>query len=348
MSPTRDEQSERFEKTRITDMVYELVKEPHPDVEVVLFHGLQLDQSARTCADAYWRTWKMRNDEDCWLETLLPKLLLKDQVQLKARVLSVSYEARADFSRVREGKEITDEYILAESLVRELVLSTGELGQKAGVPVVLVGHDLGGILIKELVMTVEKMEALRIEDWDKKKLGMFSKNLKLVFFYAVPQSGSKVIEETIAKIPENSRHKMLPLMKVLNKETARINQSFQQYRQCPDSHRPKFQVAAVLPASETSQGGYNGQVIPEASIRPGVDSLLTVKADHFQVCQPEAYHSSSAQFLADKIHEAVGSKDSYGRNRTLSASEHEKGKQQSRNELQAQYNSTISQASSRQ
>ncbi|KAL2653368.1 hypothetical protein R1flu_021496 [Riccia fluitans] len=138
--------------------VYELLPEANPDVELVFFHGLQMEGS--TPEDSFWRTWKMRGSEECWPEKLLPELLtgtrFNKQYQLKAKVLSISYEGRPKLKVDEEDMDRGEDVLIVEALMKDLILNEDvKVGQTKGVPVILVGHDLGGILIKRLVMMLE-------------------------------------------------------------------------------------------------------------------------------------------------------------------------------------------------
>ncbi|KAL2631177.1 hypothetical protein R1flu_015863 [Riccia fluitans] len=290
--------------------VYELLPEANPDVELVFFHGLQMEGSAPE--DSFWRTWKMKGSEECWPEKLLPELLtgtrFNKQYQLKAKVLSISYEGRPKLKEDEEDMDRGDDVLIVEALMKDLILNEDvKVGQTKGVPVILVGHDLGGILIKRLVMMLEIEVGGTTDETRKVKIRMFLENLKSVFFYATPHSGSPAIEKMASKIDESEANEMLQLMKVLNTETSRINAAFQQYRRGETKSKvSRFTSHALHAIYETNEGGFrNVLVVPEGSSRCDVDSFYSVSANHFSVCQAEGTYSSTVRLLSERIKQEV-------------------------------------------
>ncbi|KAL3688969.1 hypothetical protein R1sor_015278 [Riccia sorocarpa] len=302
--------------------VYQLCPDAPPaDVDIILFHGFQMPGTE--APDAYWRTWKMRESEDCWLETLLPELLVDftgyDQDCPKApttRVLSISYESRLDLekkdkkaapdSNVQDGG-VHDGYKLAENLIRNLIFDDGvNAGQNR--PVFLLGHDLGGILIKLFVIAVEQTHAIQDEGVRKEKLHNFLRNLKAVHFFATPHSGAPVLQavaDSIKSTPGTLEHEMLHYLKVLNKHTARINHAFDSLRRSEnDSRISDFTTCAVIATNPTNLGefGKSVLVVEEGAERVSIDSFYSYgKTNHFTVCQPEGKHSSPVRTLAQEI-----------------------------------------------
>ncbi|BBN08006.1 hypothetical protein MPTK1_4g08020 [Marchantia polymorpha subsp. ruderalis] len=244
---------------------------------------------------AFWSTWTKRNTLECWPVTMLPEFLQtganRPARPFRIRVLAVSYEGRTSV-HPDIGTAGTDKYLLAESLIHELILSPGLIrGSKAvedkDVPVFLVGHDLGGIIIKNLVMQVEsKIPNKNAEDAEREKLQNFLSNLKAVFFYATPHNGSQAIEDLAQQIPEESRNQMLTLMSVLGTDMARINSEFSTYRSGigDNLNHPRFKTYGIVPTSKTNQRGFDRtMVVPEASARHDMDIYFSVRdADHFQ------------------------------------------------------------------
>ncbi|KAL3689079.1 hypothetical protein R1sor_015388 [Riccia sorocarpa] len=297
-------QAAKFENRRLTDYVYELLPEANPDVEIVFFHGLQMEGSPPEYS--HWRTWKMRKSNDCWPETLLPRMLNGERdgnhSGIKPRVLSVSYEARPDPGKYGDGTGSSDDYRISECLVNDIGL---HVGQRNEVPVFLVGHDLGGILIKRLVMMLEVEGATNPDEEKRIKILKFLGNLKCVFFFATPHSGSRAIEAMAAKINENEANQMLRFMKVLDKRTSRTNEEFRKFRERTDK-KSGFTSHAVHAAHKTNEGGFqNVLVVPEGSARCDVDSFYSVRANHFSVCQPKDESSSSVKLLCNRIKEEV-------------------------------------------
>ncbi|KAL2631190.1 hypothetical protein R1flu_015876 [Riccia fluitans] len=302
MSPTMEQQAVKFKERRLADFVYELLKEENPDVELVFFHGLQMEGSPPEYS--HWRTWKLRDSEECWPETLLPRILKGKDSQLKPRVLSISYEGRLNLAKY--GNVMSDEYLISECLVDNIIFDC-RVGQRKGVPVFLIGHDLGGILIKRFVMMVENQGAVQPDAAKKAKILSFLENLKSVFFFATPHCGSPAIEKMAASIPEDDANQMLQLMKVLSKHTARTNEEFRKFRlEKTESGKPGFTSHAIHASHVTNEGGfYNVVVVPEGSSRNDVDSFYTTSANHFSVCQPRDESSSPVKTICKEIMEVV-------------------------------------------
>ncbi|KAL3688972.1 hypothetical protein R1sor_015281 [Riccia sorocarpa] len=327
--PTREAQQEKFENRRKNDHVYQLYPDPDQDedkrdVDIILFHGFQMPGTE--APDAYWRTWKMRKSEECWLETLLPELLVKLPRDARdardcpkaptTRVLSVSYESRLDLgqkakkaapdSNVEDGG-VHDDYKLAENLIQDLIFD-GAVNAGQNGPVFLLGHDLGGILIKLFVIAVEQTHAIQDEGVRKEKLHNFLRNLKAVHFFATPHSGAPVLQavaDSIKSTPGTLEHEMLHYLKVLNKHTARINQAFESLRNSENDLRiSDFKTSAVSAINPTNLGefGKSVLVVEEGAERLSIDSFYSYgKTNHFTVCQPEGKHSSPIRRLAQEI-----------------------------------------------
>ncbi|KAG6545401.1 hypothetical protein Mapa_013000 [Marchantia paleacea] len=237
----------------------------------------------------------MRHTEEFWPGKLLRQLL----PGLIFRILCVSYPA--DASLAEHGPEESDEYLISENLITNLI-HKARVGQRANVPVVLVGHDLGGILIKHFVLSVENASA-NCPDEDKRAgLKSFLENLDAVFFFATPHSGANAFQMLASEILEGEQHQMLRFMRVLNSAQSRINSRFAEQR---SNSRFKFSTHAIHPTHETNQGRYKGLIVPEGAARHDVDSFYSSSADHFQVCQPEDDSSSSVRILSDKLENSV-------------------------------------------
>ncbi|KAL2630574.1 hypothetical protein R1flu_015260 [Riccia fluitans] len=311
------EQTKKFE--RLNDHVYLLKQETNPEVVIVFFHGLLVDESEKE--HAFWSTWRVRGSNDCWPITLLPtRLNSLTEVPHRIRVLAVSYESRVSVPEVQI--RATDKHLLSENFIQSLVISglcrNEELDRD--VPIILVGHDMGGILIKNFIMEVER--AAVTTKTEQAKLVNFLKSLKAVLFFSTPNNGSKVIEKIAGTIPKENRSELLKLMAVLGSELSRINSEFKIYRA-----QSGFQTFAIVASYQTrlNQGSEAVMVVEEGSARYDVDGYYSVAADHFQMCQPEALWSYPVTKLSDdvrKIAKAEREKDLEQRYQKLKAVDH--------------------------
>ncbi|KAL3689075.1 hypothetical protein R1sor_015384 [Riccia sorocarpa] len=302
-----EEQAKKFKELRINDHVYELLKESNPDLEVVFVHGLLRQGMNRR--DAVWRTWKMRDSQVCWPEILLPELLQirtsqwdgnVNVTQYKPRVLSVAYENKPDLGPDGTGNGASDPYRIIENLIQDLIIDAG-VGQR-GVPVFFVGHDLGGILIKQFVLKVEDEAANADTEAKKAKLNNFLDNLKSVFFFCTPHYGAEAFDNLVARLNRTDANQMLCLMQMLYNKTSRINMEFQTYRGGgPESRRSRFSTHVFYATHETHEGGFDALVVPEGSARSDADTFYAVNANHFTACQPETSASSQVRAISHEM-----------------------------------------------
>ncbi|KAL2645100.1 hypothetical protein R1flu_012687 [Riccia fluitans] len=132
--------------TKLNDEVYELYRPASGsfNLEVVFFHGFQTENSE----DEYIRTWMTRDRSRCWLNTWLVEHFPQ------ARMLSVSYDSG---SQVSDSQGRLDVYLIRENLAHSLI-SLADVGQNC--PVVLVGHCVGGLVLKEICLTASQYTAL--------------------------------------------------------------------------------------------------------------------------------------------------------------------------------------------
>ncbi|KAG6550864.1 hypothetical protein Mapa_007478 [Marchantia paleacea] len=95
------------------------------------------------------------NTDECWPVSMLSAYLAQlqkengDRLGYEPRVLAVSYNSKIQLS-AKVGNVDTDDYLLSENLVQNLILDNQGVGQS--LPIILVGHDLGGILLKQLIL----------------------------------------------------------------------------------------------------------------------------------------------------------------------------------------------------
>ncbi|KAL3688488.1 hypothetical protein R1sor_014797 [Riccia sorocarpa] len=300
------EQTKKFK--RLDDFVYELQAEKDPEAVIVFFHGLAMDASE--LEHAFWSTWRKRDSYDCWPITLLPEYLEEKGEKYRIRVLAVSYESRAEVS-ADDGNVETDKYLLGDNFLSSLVTS-GICRQNkqsyVDIPIILIGHDFGGLLIKDFIMHVENLCSNEEDDEKKEKMVNFLANLKAVMFYATPHSGSQVHEDLARGIQEGSENQLLKLTRILGRETARINADFARYRRgkAEGLKKPRFNTIALVPTKLTNQKGFSRvMVVTEGSARSDVDDIYWVPADHFQVCQPEGLWANSLKKLGDKVDEEI-------------------------------------------
>jgi pimeloyl-ACP methyl ester carboxylesterase len=131
-------------------------------------------------------------------------------------VLSVSYSGGLRHS----SDGIVDMYIIGENLLSDLIQDG--VGQVPHCPVVLVGHSIGGLVIKELCRRAHN-KFNSCQGYDRAKLEMFLKNIGGIFYYATPHRGSGIAEILAKKISSP----LLTYFETLSYVTARLNSEFE-------------------------------------------------------------------------------------------------------------------------
>ncbi|CAM6117780.1 unnamed protein product [Calypogeia fissa] len=265
----------------INDHVFEVYKpaESRPSVELVFFHGLQVERSE----EAYLTTWLSRDESELWLNWI-PKSLPY------ARILTISYDAQA---RKTNTSGRTDMYVTVENLIHCLTGGEALVGQN-GCPVVLVGHCLGGLVMKELCLQARSMLVPNVSNTSTQRVRNFFDSIKGLFYYGTPNHGTVVADSLSKLIP------MGPLFKLLftlNKKAARRNEDFRMLRSTY-----KWEAFGIAEALETKLGTFEGMFVEEASSRHDVDGYYTDhQADHFTVCRAASMTECTFLRLCDFV-----------------------------------------------
>lgn len=191
----------------MNDSLYEL-NQPmgRPSIQVLFFHGLAPDGDY---SNAHWSTWQSEDGTCCW-----PQTWLVEEVP-GAHVFCVSCNGCLGST----STEKLDLFLQAENLLSDVL--SAKIGQESHCPVVLVGHSIGGLVIKELCCQAYQ-KAVTSQGIHKIRLENFLNNLKGIFYYATPHQGSPVAEQ-LADIIGGP---LLKYFKMLSKDTARLNYEF--------------------------------------------------------------------------------------------------------------------------
>lgn len=196
-------------------------------MEIIFFPGLGLDGDLD---EAFWKTWVAKDNEKVvwpkdWLSVMFPN----------ARILSISYDCGDD------EEPHSNVFALAEQLVNEIILEPNVLDLRC--PVFLVGHSLGGLIIKHLIVSAVKLQKELGNSNEADSINAFMENLKGVFYYGTPHLGSR-----IADLPHGLPHtdSLMKLLTTLNSEAPRIGESFRRIRRAYD-----VRVFAMVEGRET-------------------------------------------------------------------------------------------------
>ncbi|CAM6128347.1 unnamed protein product [Calypogeia fissa] len=275
---------------QLNDYVWELYSPEgvQADLEIIFFHGLQLGDYK----EAFWKTWSSVDDED----VIWPKDWLTKKIP-KARILCVTYDAHAKHGGTQ------DLYGLAESLVDNIILAEKhKIGQDC--PVFLVGHCLGGTVIKQLLLFARQKRDFGLETEGMTRIDKFLGNVKGAFYYATPGLGSSIAD--LAKLL-TSTDPVLQLLKALDTEKARTNEQFRKLQKKLKAPVPVWGVAEGVP---THYLGFYGMIVPEASARQDVDNYYTNgRADHFTVCKARNMRDSVIELLVRFINQEQRNED---------------------------------------
>ncbi|CAM6097874.1 unnamed protein product [Calypogeia fissa] len=220
-------------------------------MQILFFHGLQLVDYP----DAHVLTWKSEDYYVIWPQ----KWLVEDFPG--AQIFTISYN---------EGVANLDMFLVGENLTPDLI--EGEIGQVPGCPVIMVGYCVGGLVTKEICLQAKKQfHSGKTSTIAKEKLGMFLENVRGIFFYGTPHRGSSLIDN----VPDGP---LFEYLKVLNKDAARLNEFFDDFRVL----YPNWKVHGLGESLPTNAGNV---VVPEAAARYGHEFWI-VNADHDTICRP--------------------------------------------------------------
>ncbi|KAL3690283.1 hypothetical protein R1sor_016592 [Riccia sorocarpa] len=280
------------EVRRLNDEVFEVYAPvgDNPRVEVVFVHGVPEDESD---PEPYLTTWSKNNQDPdkCWLNTWLTSENTED-LRL-ARILTVTYDCGV---RKTDQSGNMDNFLVAENLTQSLI-TLARVGQH-DCPVVLVGHCLGGLVIKEVCS-----EASRSVGADHRRATEFHNfltNVKGLFFYSTPHLGWS------RNFPsELQRADMMESLEVLSKYTSRVNHHFEQLRKkyhwrtrgVGESNKTR-----IFSPKDGESTTLTELVVEEASARGGSSEFSMVSdTDHFTICRPKSKESNSFLYLVEFI-----------------------------------------------
>lgn len=165
----------------VKDTIYVLYEPPEGEAlyDVVFLHGLQLGDYR----DAWKTTWEstVQGAKVLWPA----ELLARDFPQ--ARVLSISYDSSARQAHDRGNMKLR---VIGEMLAQQLTTTAAGVGTR---PVVLVGHSLGGLVLKQTCLALQGMANGRDAD-DRRSADAFLRNIKGMVFYATPHLGAHLAD----------------------------------------------------------------------------------------------------------------------------------------------------------
>ncbi|KAL3688967.1 hypothetical protein R1sor_015276 [Riccia sorocarpa] len=251
---------------QLNTSLYSLYEPANPNAELVFFHGI----AHGACKDMHIRAWTNSSGE-IWPAEWLPK---EAEFQ-RARILSVQYDSSL---RKTNDAGVFSMNNLVEALAWDLISEwEANVGQR-GLPVVLTGHDIGGLVIKELCVYLEAETTREKEPERRRKIENFLKNLRGVFYFSTPHQGVEVADGTDfdGGLSEN--------VKLLNARSAVMNENFRRIRE-----KRKWGTASLAHLIEERNGSVR---LPEATMRYDTDFFMTEQKIMGDVNKPDSLLSS--------------------------------------------------------
>ncbi|KAL3678086.1 hypothetical protein R1sor_021042 [Riccia sorocarpa] len=265
---------------KVNDSVFELYSpEGQHELDILFFHGLQIG----SYKNAYIETWQ--SGSVIWPQNLLPIDFPR------ARILSISYDSSARRSRVQGRMNLSQ---VAEVLLHDVVVSAA-VGENC--PVIMVGHSLGGIVIKQLCLEAEKHLRAHLIHRNR-YVKKFVKHLKAIFYFSVPHGGSELANLAKNYIP--SPGPMLDYLTVLSVHTEEINEDFIKLR-----NSYGWRAMAAAESLITKIGPFRAVVVTQESASRDVDAFVLLEEDHVSICKPRSQEDPSYVYFKDFVNEVT-------------------------------------------
>ncbi|KAL2622244.1 hypothetical protein R1flu_002449 [Riccia fluitans] len=258
-------------------------------VEIVFFHGAGHENDMESHEKLYETTWTTTSSSEFWPAAWLPTV--RDVP--RARIFSVKYDSSMKQSDNRGRYSMR---ILVENLAVNLIdLEGGNIGQQK-VPVILVGYNLGGLVIKGLCRYLSEKQiyggsASSSTSADRyMKRQQFLKYLTGIFYFATPHVGLEIPLDAGKSLAGGlARH-----LRIYDDETAQLNDDFRKLRK-----RKNWKAKGLGPANEDRKG--SSLHVLEASMRYDVDEFLMVSETVDSITKPDSKDSSSFQIFAQSV-----------------------------------------------
>lgn len=241
-------------------------------LNVLLFHGLGgHHKDTWTCAGkdgAFWPSW---------LSEDVPGL----------RVALIEYDAAATRSK-SSGMTIADR---AANLASQITADGAYVDQ----PYALIGHSLGGNIIKALIRHLSDHKSA-----NPRYLRLLS-NIRLVAFLGTPNYGSIAQRKVPKFLQKLARY--TPLVSELDADAPMLRDLSQWYR----SNIPKSAKHIVFVEAQPMAGVM--KIVSPSSSDPGLPDVIPipVDADHISICKPSDRNSEVYRVILDQIRELLSS-----------------------------------------
>jgi hypothetical protein len=246
------------------------------DLTLIFFHSFSYG------TDAWEKTWIQRGDPDvCWPRNWLHKD--EEQEGLGDNILVLSISLDGNPGGAHESMEDIGKNLL-QSLVNNAKWNFHQDSQQ----IVLVGHSFGGLVIKSLMVEVDKAVKERprsaIERSKQARCKAFQANVKGIMFYGVPHTGANKNFKTYLTDCNN--------IAFLQKRLTGLMRSVDTFNREMVEQSIDIKLFAIVEGKQV--------VVPKASAQKLARNnvCVTEDANHMQVCQPvDKFHESYRTLL---------------------------------------------------
>lgn len=231
----------------------------------------------------------MRNDIEsktrCWPKDWLPM----DVPSL--RVIGLNYDTSLSmwtpFCPIESTKSTIKER--SEEFITKLTLAN--VGRR---PLVWVGHSMGGLLVKKIL----------VEEWKTGDKRDICKNTKAILFYGTPHRGSH-----LAALKQATQMLVWPTIEVqeLREESSQLLKLHEEFLDMLREHRIEIVSFAETKPTLVTSLKFPFQFVSLDSADPCVGEFFEIPQDHLSICKPASRQSFLYQKLLNVLKHYVNS-----------------------------------------
>ncbi|BBN10233.1 protein SERAC1 [Marchantia polymorpha subsp. ruderalis] len=276
---------------RLNDELFVLYKPPDGlpyDTEIIFVHDLYTEGSKEA-----WRTTWTNDDGTCWPREFLGKKFPS------SRILLVSYDACV-ITNSTQGR-MDSLSIVAENMMGNFFLQSGNVGQTKNCPVLFVGHGLGCFVIKNLM--IKACVRYMCNKEEKTKL---LRNVGGFVFYSPFNSG---VQWDLYADESRQRNSLTDCIRPHSAELSRLNEAFRSLRRRMQEMRKSRVLWSVLTICESHETASrtrgrsqrSGTYVSEGTSRVDCETFHFGVGDHFHVCKHQSTGDVGYQFLENRL-----------------------------------------------
>ncbi|CAK9278235.1 unnamed protein product [Sphagnum jensenii] len=268
----------------------------HPELVVIFFHGIV---SRKDIAKAWKETWTSTTHINGKEPTFWIKEWLVEDMGENIQILSLSY----DTNIYGVNGDVTD---IGKNLVQSLVVNRSYENLWCA-PIVLVGHSFGGLIIKSLVVEIQRYMNQKTSNDIESAMNARSKdfydNLTGVIFYGAPhEGGTKTFSIYFAEICQevgllNKTHSITQQSFLQNVQV--LDQKMEQLSVDFDQTKENLNIYAFVEGQPINQ---NEEILvsPASAQRLSRNNYYKIEdANHLTICKPPTRDHISYSKLLD-------------------------------------------------